>query len=37
MRDYSMRRLEKSADDLDTAQINYKAGKEHVENRLKSE
>jgi len=27
MRDYSMRRLEKSADDLDTAQINYKAGK----------
>jgi len=27
MCDYSMRRLEKSADDLDTAQINYKAGK----------
>ena len=27
MRDYSMRRLEKSADDLDTARINYKAGK----------
>jgi len=27
MRDYSMRRLEKSADDLDTAQLNYKAGK----------
>jgi len=27
MRDYSMRRLEKSADDLDTAQINYRAGK----------
>jgi uncharacterized protein (UPF0332 family) len=26
-RDYSIRRLEKSADDLDTAQINYKAGK----------
>jgi hypothetical protein len=23
MRDYSMRRLEKSADDLDTTQINY--------------
>ena len=27
MRDYSMRRLEKSADDLDTARINYKAEK----------
>ena len=27
MRDYSMRRIEKSADDLDTAQINYNAGK----------
>ena len=27
MRDYSIRRLEKSADDLDSAQINYKAGK----------
>ena len=27
MRDYSIRRLEKSADDLDTAQINYNAGK----------
>ena len=27
IRDYSIRRLEKSADDLDTAQINYKAGK----------
>ena len=27
MRDYSIRRLEKSADDLETAQINYDAGK----------
>jgi uncharacterized protein (UPF0332 family) len=27
MRDYSIRRLEKSADDIDTAQINYNAGK----------
>ncbi|MDR2570693.1 MAG: HEPN domain-containing protein [Oscillospiraceae bacterium] len=27
MCDYSTRRLEKSADDLDTAQINYNAGK----------
>jgi len=27
MHDYSMRRLEKTADDIDTAQINYKAGK----------
>jgi uncharacterized protein (UPF0332 family) len=27
MRDYSIRRLEKSADDLDTAQINYNAEK----------
>ena len=27
MRDYSMRRLEKSSDDLDTAQINYDSGK----------
>jgi uncharacterized protein (UPF0332 family) len=27
MRDYSIRRLEKSYDDLDTAQINYNAGK----------
>ena len=27
MRDYSIRRLEKSADDLDTAEINYNAGK----------
>ena len=27
MRDYSIRRLEKSSDDLDTAQINYNAGK----------
>ena len=26
-RDYSIRRLEKSADDLETAQINYAAGK----------
>jgi len=27
MRDYSIRRLEKSADDLETAQINFDAGK----------
>ena len=27
MRDYSIRRLEKSSDDLDTAKINYDAGK----------
>ena len=27
IRDYSIRRLDKSADDLDTAQINYDAGK----------
>ena len=27
LRDYSRRRLEKSADDLETAQINYNAGK----------
>ena len=27
LRDYSIRRLEKSADDLETAQINYNAGK----------
>ena len=30
MRDYSLRRLEKSSDDLDTAQLNYDAGKHNA-------